>query len=89
MKVGLIILIIVFVGGMVLAAGNDDVQRWVNRVSGDIVAYVTDDGNMSLDGEANLGGVQTQSNQLVCIKSNGDIGTCTDAPTGSGTCTCG
>lgn len=40
-------------------------------------------------GETDIAGVSADgSGSVVCVKADGDLGTCTDAPDGSGNCTC-
>ena len=54
-----------------------------------IIARLDYLGNFFIEGEANIGGVASDgSGKVVCIKSDGTLGTCTDTPDGGGTCTC-
>jgi hypothetical protein len=47
-------------------------------------------GNSSFGAEVTVGGVASDgTGKVVCIKSDGNLGTCSDAPDGSGVCTCG
>ncbi len=44
---------------------------------------------LHVDGETRLTGVSSDgTGKVVCIKSSGDLGTCTNAPNGSGVCSC-
>ena len=43
----------------------------------------------TLPNEANIGGVSADgAGKAVCIKADGNLGTCSDAVGGAGTCTC-
>jgi len=48
---------------------------------------VSSDSTITVATELTISGV-TGSGQAVCVKSDGDLGTCSDAPNGSGVCTC-
>jgi hypothetical protein len=49
----------------------------------------TPDATLDVGGELRADGVAGDgTGKVVCIKSDGDFGTCSDAPNGSGVCTC-
>jgi len=46
--------------------------------------------NATIEGELNVSGIRGDgSGKVVCVKADGNLGTCSDAPDGSGVCTCG
>lgn len=46
-------------------------------------------GNANISGETKVGGISGDgSGKVVCIKSNGDLGSCSNSPNSSGICTC-
>ena len=82
---------------LIQGAGNDYSQYFdgtnqnFDLTSGDFIfnGNTTIDGNVSASGETSIGGVTADgTGKVVCIKSDGDLGTCTDAPGATGTCTC-
>ena len=47
-------------------------------------------GDVDMNGELDVAGISGDgSGSVVCVKSDGDLGTCSDAPDASGNCTCG
>lgn len=54
------------------------------------IGDITPDALLDVAGEFRADGIAGDGNgKVVCIKSDGDLGTCSDQPGASGTCTCG
>jgi len=52
--------------------------------------FIHSAGVFNFDDELKVGGVSSDgTGKVVCIKSDGNLGTCSDQPDGSGECTCG
>ena len=69
---------------LLLGADNDASVYW------DGTNLVIEGGNLDVNGEVDASGVSGDgTGKVVCVKSDGDLGTCSDAPDGSGVCSCG
>lgn len=72
-------------GNVLLGVAVDGNERFAVRGAG-----VDVDGYLDVAGEARLSGVAGDgTGKVVCVKSDGNFGTCSDAPNSSGVCTCG
>ena len=85
-----------------IAIGNPSAPTFPNALwighrgskTGDDIVLTTDGTTERMrikkDGEVNISSISSDgAGKVVCIKSDGSLGTCSDAPNGSGVCTCG
>lgn len=64
------------------------IQDWNSGWETDL--SIDTSGNIIVAGEANVGGVSSDGDgSVVCVKLDGNLGTCSDQPGAGGTCTCG
>lgn len=62
-------------------------RHMIIKADGDI-ELTTSGGDVSMGGELSVTGI-SGSGKVVCIKADGNLGTCSDAVGAGGTCTCG
>lgn len=74
---------------VVIASDGADKLGWLTHNDTDFVID-TDSGDIKLAAEVEATGISGDgSGSVVCVKADGNLGTCSDAPDGSGNCTCG
>lgn len=70
--------------------GSGSGGLWITDSSDNLMIALDPSGNHDVEGELNVSGISGDgSGQVVCIKGDGALGTCSDAPNVNGTCTCG
>ena len=68
---------------------GDDPTPFIIDANGNVgIGTPTPAAKLDVNGEARIGSVAGLVGKVVCVKVNGNLGTCADAPAPVGTCTC-